>query len=90
MTNQVWYLQFSTEDDAEYVNRNKARFRRRLKDRWSCKAVGHRYCFARLDGIHIPLSDDAIETWITALVRYYTLSRPIVPDIQISSYMLTA
>lgn len=73
-------MQFSTEDDAEFVNRNKARFRRRLQDRWSCKAVGHRYCFARLDGIHVPLSDDAIEAWITALVRYYTSISPDITD----------
>jgi hypothetical protein len=54
------------EDDDEFVNRIKARYRRRLQERWSCQ--GHTYCFSTLDGTHIPLTEEAIETWISSLV----------------------
>jgi hypothetical protein len=60
------------EEDIELVNRMKARYRRRLRERWSCNAQDHSYCFSDLDGAHIPLSEDAIEAWTSALVRTIT------------------
>jgi len=56
-------------EDIDLINRTKARHRRRLQERWGCKAYDHTYCFATLDGVHIPLSEDAIEIWVSALVR---------------------
>jgi hypothetical protein len=55
----------------EFVNRSKDRFRRRLRDRWNCRVPGHTYCYATLDGgSHVPLSPEAIEIWVSALVGY--------------------
>ena len=34
----------------------------------------HTYCFTTLDGIHIPMSEDTIEAWVSALVRAISLS----------------
>jgi len=56
------------EEDAEFTNRSKARFRRRLYDRWICKVAGHTYCFANADGVHVALSEDSVESWVSALV----------------------
>jgi hypothetical protein len=57
------------DEDVELVNRMKARYRRRLQERWSCDVQDHSYCFSDMDGAHIPLSEDAIEAWTSALVR---------------------
>jgi len=56
-------------EDIDLISRTKTRHRRRLQERWGCKAYGHTYCFATLDGVHIPLSEDAIETWVSAMVH---------------------
>jgi hypothetical protein len=61
--------QLSPEDDIEFVNRNKARFRRRLQDRWTCQIPDHRHCYANLDSVHVPLNEEAMEIWVAALVR---------------------
>src|SRR5882762_11351423 len=58
----------SPEEDVEFVNRNKARNRRRLQERWSCQVQGHTYCFFTLDGVHIPLNEEAVEAWVSSLV----------------------
>lgn len=61
------------EEDVEFVNRMKARNRRRLQERWNCQAPGHTYCFLILDGAHIPLNEEAIEAWVSSLVRSISL-----------------
>jgi hypothetical protein len=61
------------EDDDEFVNRIKARYRRRLQERWSCQVQGHTYCFFTLDRTHLPLNEEAIETWVSSLVRSISL-----------------
>lgn len=53
------------EDDIELAN---AWFRRRLCDRWNCKLPGHTHCYANLTGIHVPLTEEAMEIWVEALV----------------------
>ena len=63
----------SPEEDIEFVNRNKARNRRRLQERWSCQVQGHTYCFFTLDGVHMPLNEEAIEAWVSSLVRSISL-----------------
>jgi len=61
-------------EDIDLINRTKARHRRRLQERWSCKAHSHTYCFTTLDGVHIPMNEDTIEAWVSALVRAIFLS----------------
>jgi hypothetical protein len=58
-----------SDDDVEFTNRSKARFERRLRDRWICKVPDHTYCFTNRDGVHISLNEDAMKTWASALVR---------------------
>jgi hypothetical protein len=62
------------EDDAQFLNRIRTRFSHRLRDRWACKAKGHTYCFAHLDGLHVPLTDEAILIWANALVHFNYLA----------------
>ncbi|KIM88952.1 hypothetical protein PILCRDRAFT_245791 [Piloderma croceum F 1598] len=57
----------SDDEDIEFVNRSKTRFRRRLHDRWTCDVPGHTYCYANQHGAHLPLSHDMIENWVTDL-----------------------
>jgi hypothetical protein len=57
-----------SQDDADYAERNKARFKKRLEDRWICKLPGHTYCFANLSNLHVPLSQQDIETWVQCMV----------------------
>jgi hypothetical protein len=40
-----------------------------LQDRWTCRTSGHTYCFANHDGAHVPVNEDAMESWVSALVR---------------------
>jgi hypothetical protein len=61
------------DESPEFINLSKTRFRRRLKDRWSCRFPGHTHCFTRIDGTHVPLSDEAIELWVSALVLPFHL-----------------
>jgi len=61
------------EADDEFVNRMKARNRRRLQERWNCQAPSHTYCFLTLDGAHIPLNEESIEAWVSSLVRSISL-----------------
>jgi hypothetical protein len=73
----------SPEEDVEFINRNKARNRRRLQERWSCQVQGHTYCFFTLDGVHIPLNEEAVEAWVSSLVgsislRYCAFLNPCV------------
>lgn len=57
------------EDDTEFVNRSKARFRRRLQDRWVCDIPAHTHCYMDPGGTHIVLTEEAINGWVSALVR---------------------
>jgi hypothetical protein len=59
------------EEDS--INRMKVRNRRRLQERWSCPAPGHAYCFLTLDGAHTQLNEEAIEAWVSSLVRTISL-----------------
>ena len=61
-----------SDDDPEFTNRNKARFRHRLQDRWFCKVPNHTHCFTNRNSVHISLNADAMETWALALV-WWTL-----------------
>jgi hypothetical protein len=61
--------QHQPAEGVDLISRTKARHRRRLQERWGCKAYGHTYCFATLDDIHISLSEDAIEAWVSAMVH---------------------
>jgi hypothetical protein len=63
----------------ELANPHKSRNRRRLRARWSCGEADHRYCFANLNGVHVPLSDEDMEVWVSAMVwsRPYFLLRSV-------------
>lgn len=72
MPNADIYSQVDTE---EFVKRNKARFTRRLGERWKCSDPGHSLCYKSVDGLHVPLGNDAIELWVFALVRILPLNK---------------
>jgi hypothetical protein len=61
------------DEDDEFVNQNKARNKCCLQERWSCHAQGHTYCFSTLNEAHIPLKEEAIEAWVSSLVRSISL-----------------
>jgi hypothetical protein len=62
------------EDDAQFLNRIITRFSHCLRDQWACKVKGHTYCFVNLDGLHVPLTDEAILVWVNALVYFNYLA----------------
>lgn len=69
--NVLCNLKDETQDeDKQFTRQSKARFRRRINERWKCSTTGHTYCFANLDGVHEPLSEDAIDEWVSALVKF--------------------
>jgi hypothetical protein len=62
------------EDDAQFLHGIRTRFSHRLRDRWACKVKGHTYCFVNLDGLHVPLTDEAILVWVNTLVHFNYLA----------------
>ncbi|KIM88756.1 hypothetical protein PILCRDRAFT_813733 [Piloderma croceum F 1598] len=54
-----------SDKEAEEFSLSKLRLKRRLHDRWKCKAKEHTYCYvdARLN-LHIQLSDPNIDRWV--------------------------
>lgn len=56
-----------TDSDVEFTNKSKRRFECRLQERWSCRTLGHVYCFADHGGVHFPLSEETIDVWVSAM-----------------------
>jgi len=58
----------ATEDENDHTIYSKARFERRLRDRWRCKVKGHSCCFKDGESAHIQLTEDHLKQWANICV----------------------
>jgi hypothetical protein len=56
------------EESEEFTGVSKARYDRRLRDRWRCSTEGHSYCFTNTESLHVSLTERDLEVWVDSLV----------------------